>query len=307
MKKWLVIGCLGVGALVLLAVSALAWFFFSSRGRLLRTEMACNGGSAAECRMAAEAHRLRGAGGKAVGFERQACTAGSDDACSDLAVSAVFGDALALNPDAAGAFLEQACDSGALRRRLDPPLGILACRRAGTALASGAGLAKSPARSAELLDTACGDGDAYSCGALAGQGATAPERRRQSSEMACHPKPPSNLIPLILQVEAAGWTLNGTRGTEEDVASRLRDVFSVRKERTVRIFWSREISPESPLDLARIADAATEVRAAGAETVLVLGPYEEYEASVAASCAALGEVWEGFAPPPPPPPPPPGN
>jgi hypothetical protein len=307
MKKWLVVGCLGVCAIGLLIAVALGWYFLSEGGRILRMEMACNGGNGDECRNAADALRRQGYEARALVSMEKACALGQDAACGEMATAAILGTGLALAPDASRAFLEKACDSGAFRRRLPAPLGILACRRLGEALSSGHGLEKDSKRAAGFFDTACGEGDALSCGAQArlsmdreGHAASA-ERGRSLQATACHLMHQQGLLPLLLRIDASGWTLSGTSGTEVEVAFRLRDILEIRRDKRVHILWAREVSARTPSGLERLTSATETARSAGADPVLVLGEYEEYEAAVATSCNAAGEVWTGFLPPPPPP------
>ena len=187
MKKWLAAGCLLVSGACLILGAGLGWLFLTDGGRLMRAELACSAARTAECRYAATAHRVRGNEARALPFASRACTLGDNPACDETATASVFGEGLRFAPEVSRPFLEQTCESAAMRRRLSMPVGILACRRLGDALASGQSLAKDASRAGVMFDTACGDGDALSCGTACGGVQAGGPRARTPTRRACLP------------------------------------------------------------------------------------------------------------------------
>jgi hypothetical protein len=301
MKKVLACSCAAVLAVGLLLAAGLGWYFLSSRGQLLQAEMACNGGRADACEIAATGSLARGERGRALEFTGQACRHGSDTACGRMAEATIFGDGIAQSPAAGRAFLEEACDSGGLRKRLPLPVGLLACRRLGQALSAGEGVARDTKRATELFDRACGDGDALSC---VGQAKLASsERAVQLQSAGCHLAEKTSRFPVILRIEASGAAVNESPLTDEEVEQRVRDVFTVRTDKTLFVFWARTLSPKSEADRERITRIVSTVQNSELTHVLLLGEFEEYAAAVSAACTAAGEPGMGLVPPPPPPPP----
>lgn len=123
-----------------------------------------------------------------------------------------------------------------------------------------------------------------------------PEQGRRLDERVCHlGRGQVSARPLLLRVDSAGWTLNNEPSTDEKTAARLSDIFMVRENKTVHLFWARGTAPDGAGGSERIKSAATALVSAGGGPILLLGDYETYEAAVTAACNAIGEA-SPFAP-----------
>jgi hypothetical protein len=305
MKKWLGCSCTAVIAVCLFVAAGLSWFFLSVHGQLLQRERACSDGNAAACLDAANGRRQRDEIGRALEHLGRACSLGIDSACGEMAEATVFGAGLEQAPATSQAFLEQACESGTLRKRLALPVGLLACRRLGRAAAEGREVTRDTRLASELLDLACAEGDAVSCverARMTLDGPDAAARRAKLWATACHLGGRDGVFPLVLHLMATRSEVNGVAVADEQLAGRLGDILGVREDKTLRVLWEEALQPPEPADLARVTWAVRTANASGASPVFLLGEFEGYAAAIAEACAAAGEPSEFPAPPPPPPP-----